>query len=337
MGENTPQWLDSALDEALVEAGATAPRQIRLAFVGRLTSAWNLGGRRLHNCKYLAGLFERLDQLEGATTEPEMLKLAAAFRGALEEPGWEESEELRGPTTFPPPVTWDDLRRLGISEQAVNRIEELTSQLSSHSPSDDDLGARILVDADLAALALTPQQYRDFRAKLREECAHMSERDYLVARQSVLRTLLDRRQIFTTPVAAKWEEAARENIEAELAGIEAKVSRLEEEKPGYMPPSFPPKSDSPPKPHPGSKPSPGKPHPRVLRISRSQKAARLSHEEAAPAETREELLETTAEAETEQPHEKSSASDAYVSDTSTLESVADLIEGSKTGTPPPVK
>ena len=240
MGSNTPSWLYSALDEALVAAGATAPEIQRREVIDRVIAAWNLEGRRFHNGKYLGYLFERIDELEGATSEPEMLRLAAAFRGALEEPGWEELSSAHELGAIPAMVSIEDLTALGIPEARTERIVTLINQLAYHTPDRSDLGARLLVDADLAALAASPQQYREFLSHFRAEALHLSEVDFLRARRHVLQRLVNRTHIFSTPIASQWEDAARENLEAELGATERKLRSLQveipevEEEPHYL-------------------------------------------------------------------------------------------------------
>lgn len=380
MRGTTPQWLYGALDDALVSAGSSAPAQTRRAFVNRVISAWNLKGRALHNCRYLGQVFEKLDELEGATPEPENLKLAAALRGALEEPGWEEAADMRGPTTFPAMVGLDDLKDLRIDEDVVSRVGSLADQLASHDPDDGDLGAKLLVDADLSVLASPPQQYRDYLTTLREEVPHMSEVSFLRARRNVLLHLLGRPRIFATPLASRWEDSARNNLEAELENVDAKLSRhvardgAAAQPDAVAPPSFLPADRRRPSrarseqsvlsedhrplvQNEDGDPSLGdmvdqfgssqrsRGHSKVLRISKSQKAARMkaSTEESPGLPFGGEPIAAAAEHTggdedggqwSEEDGTGTSTStqrviadtSQFVSDTSTLESVADLIE-----------
>ncbi|WP_129587595.1 HD domain-containing protein [Actinomyces minihominis] len=324
MVSSTPPWLHVTLDDALVSAGATAPEEDRRAFIDRIIEAWNYKGRSFHNSRYLAYVFERLDELEGAMSDPELLRLAAALRGAIEEPGWEESESQRTPAVIPALVNIGDLLRLGIPSSTVERIGSLTEQLASHSPSPEDLDAKILVDADLAALAAPPQQYREFLSHFREEAPHLSEVDFLKARQKVLKLLCGQRRIFATPLASQWEDAARENLEAELDTTKRKLKSLRSS------------ADTDADEEPVAKESPEGPRERgtsrVLRISRAHKSEQIR----SMAEPNQSHLEVTAtqmlenavakeEQEAAQRGEESHGGNP-VADTSTLESVADLMD-----------
>lgn len=228
MNSKTPQWLYSALDEALVSAGATADEKARRTEVARVLNAWNMPGRCYHNGRYLASMLEFLDELAGAVARPELLVLAAAYRGALEEIGWEESVSFPFPAVDPVMVDTSALKVLGVPQASVERIVSLVDQLSRHDAQPDDFDAQILIDADLASLASPPQEYRELLAGLRAEASHLDDITFLTSRRNVVSTLLEGPQIFSTPLAFDLDTAARQNLEAELAGIDRRLKRQDE-------------------------------------------------------------------------------------------------------------
>ena len=276
------------MDEALVAVGATAPPAQRAEVVARIAAAWDRKGRTFHDGRYLAQVLERLEMLEEATTEPAALQLAAALRGALEGPGWEETVGHRSLPPIPALVDLEDLRALGIPAGGVQRIDALVDQLSTHRPAREDVGAKILVDADLGALAVPPQEYKELLGRLRNEVAHLSEADFLLARRAVLLRLLGRDQLFVTPVASQWEDVARINLEAELATTDRKLGELDFRT--------------------GDPEQEGDPALAAGEAAASPVGMQTLDEEAEPA------LATEVDA------------DSPVADTSTLESVADLID-----------
>lgn len=343
MDSKIPAWLYDALDQALLDAGATAPEESRRAVLDRLISAWNLKGRHFHNSRYLAHVFERIDELEGATSCPELLRLAIAFRGAIDEIGWEESDLLPTPVAIPAMVSLQDLTDLGIPGEQSQRIEDLILELARHRAREEDLEAKILIDADLAALAAPPQRYRDFLENLRLEAENLSEEEFLRRRHHAVSNLLARTQIFSTPVAAQWEDAARENLEAELAATERKLARLRGRQ--GVEPSAAPESSERSRPQAGaSTPSPSRRESRVLRISRAQKSQRLRDgAEAVPSRTVAEGVRQDQTSPNPKPASRPAVSpeggdaagravalhvgaDDQTTNTSTLELVADLVE-----------
>src|SRR5690606_35314482 len=76
--------------------------------------------------------------------------------------------------------------------------------------------AAVLNDADLAMLAAEPQRYKEYKAAVRAEYAHIPTEDYLRARIRVIERLLARRSLFLSPLGAAWEEPARQSLDMEL-------------------------------------------------------------------------------------------------------------------------
>ncbi len=219
----SPQWLVSALDDSLVALGATADEATRRKEVEQVLDSWNMRGRTYHNARYLGRVLEYLGTLEEAAVDPDSLRVAYAYRGALEEVGWEDSGLGRIPASIPATGSLQSLRDLGVPSEKVDRVANLIEQLSTHIPDEDDLDARLMIDADMAVLAAAPQHYRAFLNGLRHESPHMDSVVFLQHRRRAIRRVLARRHIFFSPVGRKWDEAARENLEAELENIESQL------------------------------------------------------------------------------------------------------------------
>ncbi|WRS31104.1 hypothetical protein U6G28_05325 [Actinomycetaceae bacterium MB13-C1-2] len=219
-----PEWIYSALDSALVAIGATADVKSRRAAIDRLISAWNMSGRSFHNARYLSSVLEQLDSLDAAATDPEILRVAFAYRGAEHEVGWEDAGMDDSPSSIPQICKADDLLGLGVPRQTVERVKDLAKQLGRHSPKPDDLDAKIIIDADLAILASPPQLYRKLLEGLRGEVPFMDSEDFLRRRRRAIKRLLARQHVFFSPVGRRWDTVARENLEAELNSIEARLS-----------------------------------------------------------------------------------------------------------------
>jgi predicted metal-dependent HD superfamily phosphohydrolase len=99
----------------------------------------------------------------------------------------------------------------------VARVSALVEATADHQPSSAD--EAVLVDADLAVLAGDPATYEAYARGVRREYAHVDDDAWRVGRAAVLRSLLDRRRLFTTEPATAWEARARANLTAELAGL----------------------------------------------------------------------------------------------------------------------
>ena len=309
-----PQWIATALDDALVGIGATADPAKRRDEVDRLLRCWTEHGRAFHNARYLGFVLEQLDKLDGAATDPDALRIALAYRGAQREMGWEELESNPGPDADAPGA--DTLRALGVEEAQIQRVADLVRQLQSHAPEPDDLDAKIAIDANLAALASPPQQYKKLLQGLRADAAGVDGEEFLRRRRKAVKRLLARRNVFFTPLGRRWDASARENLQAELALIDHQLGAEADED------TFEPEQRERP----------------VLRTSAKMKRSRLANQDAVaaavqdpPAENlaAEDLPEGVAAAEGVDEDDFDEADAGAADDTattSTLETIPDLVE-----------
>lgn len=87
------------------------------------------------------------------------------------------------------------------------------------APAGDDAAA-VLLDADLAILASPPEQYTAYKAAVRGEYAHLDDAQWAAGRTAVLHSLGQRAVLFHTAQGrARWDAAARANIQDEIAGL----------------------------------------------------------------------------------------------------------------------
>ena len=112
------------------------------------------------------------------------------------------------------------LDRLGATATAVGAVARLVCLTAGHEPQPGDRVGAVLCDADLSILGAEDARYDRYVAAVRAEYSHVSDDDWQVGRRAVLRTFLDRPQIFRTPAGRKrWEAAARTNISRELSAL----------------------------------------------------------------------------------------------------------------------
>ncbi|MFD5828860.1 hypothetical protein [Lentzea sp. NPDC060358] len=115
-------------------------------------------------------------------------------------------------------AAWARDRLTGLDEKYVARVESLVLATITHS-SDDPL-AHVLLDADLAILGSEPEHYDRYRAAVRQEYAQHDDAAWRAGRAKVLRTLLDREDLYVTePARQLWDETARANLARELQSL----------------------------------------------------------------------------------------------------------------------
>ena len=167
-----------------------------------LLAAYGAPDRSYHDRRHLAEVLDHLATL--GCDEPPVL-LAAWFHDGVYD-GREGAEERS--------ARWAERALPEPPAAEVGRLVRLTEH---HRPDAGDAPGRLLCDADLAILAARPERYADYVRGVRQEYAHLCDREFAAGRAAVLRRLLERPRLFHTDRAHQlWEERARGNVAAEL-------------------------------------------------------------------------------------------------------------------------
>ena len=216
-GNDAPQWLISAFVRACKSAGATAPRDEIEATALRLLDRWDQPDRIHHNIKHLVDVLAKVDQLVPETHDPDLVRLAAWYHGAIFNSQPRNAYAHRGgeDEVASGNLAGYELMELGVPEPAADRVQEIVTSIAGHHGG-DDVDIQALCDAELGTLAVEPQRYAAYRRDVRAEYQHIPIRDYLAARIAILTKLLKRKKIFLSPLGRDWEDPARQNLTAEL-------------------------------------------------------------------------------------------------------------------------
>jgi len=230
---DVPQWLLSAWQRAVADAGATAqPAQVAEAGE-RLLARWQEPGRHFHTVRHLADVLAKVDELSPEAHAPHLVRLAAWYHGVVFSAAGEAAYAHRGgeDEAASAELAREELRELGVPDVDAQRVHDLVLALSRHAADGRDVDCAVLCDADLAVLATEPQRYRAYLEDVRAEYAHIPQRDFLEARSAILARLLARPSVFVTPLARAWEEPARQNLAAEQQRVTKELARLDAESP----------------------------------------------------------------------------------------------------------
>lgn len=226
---DAPQWFLSSFVRSVVSAGATAPSE-EIEEVGqRLIERWSGGDRHYHNLRHLAAVLHRVDELAQETHEPDLVRLAAWYHGAVFDAEKKAAYATQGgeQTHASADLAQSELTALGVPAKRAERVAHLVNGLLRHAPDPTDYDAAVLNDADLAMLAAEPQRFKEYTADVRAEYAHIPIEDYLNARIKIISKLLSRESLFFSPMGAAWEEPARQNLDAELHRLLKEQSKLD--------------------------------------------------------------------------------------------------------------
>lgn len=171
--------------------------------------------RRYHTAEHVLALLRHLDSLD-PSADP-AARLAAFYHDAIYETTSRTSDESNESLSA----------QLAATELAhctpglVQRVAALIRATEGHQLI-DDVSAAGFLDADLAILGSDPARYGIYAAQIRQEYAHIADDRFRSGRSAVLEGLLSRDVLYYSPQGQElWEQAARNNMTAELAALNA--------------------------------------------------------------------------------------------------------------------
>ncbi|MFA4083289.1 hypothetical protein ONA92_16435 [Mycobacteroides salmoniphilum] len=173
-----------------------------------LLRRWSEPHRRHHDVVHLREVLDAVDLLaqDGALFDRELVELAAWFHDAVYQIGRADNERQSAELAreLLPPSIGDEVARLVVLTE-------------THRAEPDDANGAVLSDADLSVLGASADRYLRYVDAVREEYASIPDEVFRPERARVLGALLDKDALFHTGAGrARWEAAARRNVEAEL-------------------------------------------------------------------------------------------------------------------------
>lgn len=226
--QGVPAWLPKTFVDAVQNCGSELPAQM-IAEVGKsLLERWSSPTHTYHNAAYLGRVLTAIDELYNVAHDPDLLRVTIWYAGLLPPAAIKlDAPEPSMQRDNCPEKISTSLRELGIEPEECQRVCDLVFYLTRHFAPKADVDASTLVDACMCDLAATPQEYKRYRQKLREQYGHLSDLQYQRARRRFIKALLKRPSIYLSPAGAQWEPLARQNLEAELVNLNASIEKLD--------------------------------------------------------------------------------------------------------------
>ena len=229
MGAQAPQWLLTSFVDAMQQIGATATETDLEHEGADLMQRWNAPNRQLHNVRRLMNTLTHIDEIASSAHDPDILRVAAWYHGAFLNKALEiklGGFQANFAATRCIDHAHNRLTNLGVADEVVARIDELIAFLTRHRAPRSDFDAQVLVDADLAGLACSPQDYKKIRTSLRAELSELDDLQFVKARLALVKKLLSYETIYQSPLGSAWENTARANLEVELTRLDREKAQL---------------------------------------------------------------------------------------------------------------
>ena len=229
MGAQAPQWLLTSFVDAMQQIGATATQSELETESIDLAERWSAPERQLHNVRRLMNTLTHIDEISSSAHDPDILRVAAWYHGAFLNKALEiklGGFQANFAATRCIDHAHNRLTNLGVADEVVARIDELIAFLTRHRAPRSDFDAQVLVDADLAGLACSPQDYKKLRTSLRAELSELDDLQFVKARLALVKKLLSYETIYQSPLGSAWENTARANLEVELTRLDREKAQL---------------------------------------------------------------------------------------------------------------
>lgn len=168
-------------------------------------------GRFYHNLQHIDAVLQCIDGLFSLVQNETAVRLAAWFHDVIYNPRADDNEAASAAWAQTVLDDWSVLPAL------IDEVTRLILLTRTHKTAADDQDGRVLLDADLAILGTSPEEYDAYAQAIRREYGFVPTADYKKGRQAVLQQYLQRPYLyFTPPMRAAREEQARQNIRREL-------------------------------------------------------------------------------------------------------------------------
>lgn len=245
--QDVPQWVYQSFVRSLRSIGATASDEEIAAYYSELIDCWCVANRHHHDIRHLLDMLKRIDTLAPEMTNANLVRIAAWFHGVVFSTSDLDVYTRNGGENeiASAKIARKYLEQLGVDakyqEQAAKLIiglkkpPKIDAEPTIGAPKPDETSTLEMIDIDqialrdahLGALAAEPQKYRHYLEDIRQEYAHIPQAHFLLARSQIVTKLLMRKRLFHSPLAQQWEDPARENLEAELERLKAKLALLD--------------------------------------------------------------------------------------------------------------
>lgn len=170
--------------------------------------------RFYHTPKHILDCLKEFESVKKLAKSPLVIASALWFHDVVYNPNAKDNEMRSG----------DYMKRvlssLGVSPNLVNSSNRIVL-VTDHKTPVENIDEALAVDVDLSILGKPEEVFSDYNQNIRKEYLWVLENQYRAGRKQVLRSFLDRSQIYQTKqFRQKYEESARVNLERAIRSLE---------------------------------------------------------------------------------------------------------------------
>lgn len=177
-----------------------------------LVAAYTAPDRHYHDICHIADCLDEFDGVRHLAHNPHAIEIAIWFHDVVYDGRRSDNEERSAEAAAAA------LRRLRASEPFMAEVKQLIL-FTRHDTEPPTADGKLMVDIDLAPLALAPERFDENTRRIRSEYPHVPEEMFLRGRNEILRGLLRRPRIYYTDTFFdRYEMRARQNLKRAVGG-----------------------------------------------------------------------------------------------------------------------
>jgi predicted metal-dependent HD superfamily phosphohydrolase len=181
----------------------------------RLIAAYGESARHYHNLRHLEECLTEFDRVRSTIGDPPAVEAALWFHDAVYDPHSITNEEDSAA------IAAECLAEANVARATIDLVRQLVLCTKTHEPGGIP-DAAVLIDIDLAILGQPPERYWEYEQAIRAEYAWVPDATFAQKRAEILGRFLQRPAICRTePFRARYETAARTNLETSIARLRA--------------------------------------------------------------------------------------------------------------------
>jgi len=180
----------------------------------KIAEEYQAENRNYHTFEHIENLLSFLNERKQEIRDLDGVKIATWLHDVVYDTKANDNEEKSAQ------YAQNHLEQLGIPAEIIVHVVALIRATVKHEAIENDSDSAIFLDADLAILGSSEENYDKYAAKIRKEYSWVSDEEYKAGRIKVLKSFLNRPKIYFTEEAGKeLEQQARANIEREITRL----------------------------------------------------------------------------------------------------------------------